>query len=176
MYHNEVDWLKIRKNLKFAQFPVDILPFPDHPFFAVNCDYPRFFCKFSQQNLYKINGYNIPVGHQSTLLTWDRRKQDRLRLHWFIYKQLFKHWVHLPHMGHFIQPYKVHSLPVLVIQRRKQRFVRRFLQKARKTQSIWLMKQPKWIKNRRFSFIRIIYMDLRLIDNFQICSLLRNRY
>jgi hypothetical protein len=128
MYHNEVDWLKIRKNLKFAQFPLDIIPFPDHPF-AVNCDYPRLFCKFPRQNLYKINGYNILVGHWSTLLTWDWSKQDLLRSHRFIYKQLFKRWVHLPHTGHFIQPYKVHSLPVSIIQRRKQRCVRRFLQK-----------------------------------------------
>jgi hypothetical protein len=115
MYHNKVDRLKIRKNLKFARFPVDIIPFPDHPF-AVNCDYPRLFRGFPTQNLYKINGYNIRVGHWSTLLTWDRSKQDHLRLHRFINKQLFKHWVHLPHMGHYIQPYKVHSLPVSIIQ------------------------------------------------------------
>jgi hypothetical protein len=86
------------------------------------------------------------------LFTWDRTKQDRLRSQQFIYRQLLKRWVHLPHMGHLIQPYRVHSIPVLVLKRREQHRIRRFIQKARKAQVSWLMKQPKWIKNRRFSF------------------------
>jgi DnaJ-domain-containing protein 1 len=55
-------------------------------------------------------------------------------------------------MGHFIQPYRVHSVPVSVLQQAEQRRIRRLLQKAHKTQVSWLMKQPKWIKNRQFSF------------------------
>jgi hypothetical protein len=77
---------------------------------------------------------------------------DRLRLHQFIYKQLLRCWIHLPHSGHFIQPYRVHLLPILVIQWRKQRHIRRFEHKACKAQVSWLEKQPKLIKNRRFKF------------------------
>jgi hypothetical protein len=150
--HNEVNRLKIRNNFKFARFPVDIVPFPDHSF-AVHCDYPRLLCEFPRQNLRRINGYSTPNGYWSTLFTWDRSKRDCLESQQFIYRQLLKRWVHLPHTGHFIQPYRVHSIPaVLVLQRRKQRRIRRFLQKARKAQESWLMKQPKWIKNRQFSF------------------------
>jgi hypothetical protein len=151
MYHNEVDRLKIRKNFKFAQFPVDVIPFPDHPL-ALHCDYPLLFHEFPRQNLRWINGYSTLNGYWSTLFTWDRTKRDRLRSQRFIYRQLLKHWVHLPHTGHFIQPYRVHSTPVLVLKRREQCRIRRFLQKAGKAQVSWLMKQPKWIKNRRFSF------------------------
>jgi hypothetical protein len=32
MYHNKIGRLKIKKNLKFARFPPEIIPFLDHPF------------------------------------------------------------------------------------------------------------------------------------------------
>jgi hypothetical protein len=102
-------------------------------------------------------------------LLGDRRIRDRLRSQRFIYNQLLRRWVHLPHTGHFIQPYKMHFIPVSVLQRREQRHVRRFLQKARKAQVSWLVKQPKWIKTDLSVLTnprRIIYMDLLLIDNF----------
>jgi hypothetical protein len=113
MYHNKVDQLKIRKNFKFTWFPVDIIPFPDH-LFAVHCDYSILLCEFPRQNLWWINGYSTPNGYWSTLFTWDTTKQDRLRSQRFMYRQLLKRWVHLPHTGHFIQPYRVHSILVSV--------------------------------------------------------------
>jgi hypothetical protein len=39
LYHNKIRRLKIKKNLKFARSPPEIIPFPDHPF-DTN-DYPR---------------------------------------------------------------------------------------------------------------------------------------
>jgi hypothetical protein len=75
MYHNKVDRLKIRKNFKFARFPVDIIPFPDHPF-AVHCDYPRLLREFPRQSLQQINSYSTPNGYWSTLFTWDGTKRD----------------------------------------------------------------------------------------------------
>jgi hypothetical protein len=37
MYHNEIGRLKIKKNLKFAWFPPEIIPFLDHPFDTNDC-------------------------------------------------------------------------------------------------------------------------------------------
>jgi hypothetical protein len=52
MYHNEIGRLQIKKNLKFARLPREIIPFPDHPF-DTN-DYPRLQITFPY---YRLNWF-----------------------------------------------------------------------------------------------------------------------
>ena len=90
-----------------------------------------------------------------------RTAEERQEALNYLYKTLYSQWLPLQHykhnVGHIRLPTIIHDKPKSIrdqekATRKEIRRQRRFLRKAHKAQVSWLVKQPKWIKNRRFSF------------------------
>ena len=74
---------------------------------------------------------------------------------------LYNQWLPLQHyqhnVGHIRFPTIIHDKPKSIRDqekgaRKEAQKLRQYLCKAYKVKANWLIKKPKWIKNRRFSF------------------------
>jgi hypothetical protein len=150
----------LQKRRKFAKCKPDIVPFPEHPF-DIKYDYPQIIRIYPKTKILKINGFSVGVGDWTETPYCMRTAEERQEALNYLYKTLYSQWLPLQHykhnVGHIRLPTIIHDKPKSIrdqekATRKEIRRQRRFLRKAHKAQVSWLVKQPKWIKNRRFSF------------------------
>jgi hypothetical protein len=150
----------LQKRAKFAKDKPYIVPFPEHPFDIRN-DYPQIIRIYPKTKILKINGFSLGVGDWTETPYFIRTVKQRQEAFNYLYNTLYTQWLPLQHyqhnVGHIKFPIIIHDKPKSIrdqekATRKETRRQRRFLRKAHKAQVSWLVKQPKWIKNRRFSF------------------------
>jgi hypothetical protein len=116
----------------------------------------------------KLNGFNLAAGEWTEIPYFKQTTKQRQETYQYLYNTLYNQWLPLQHykqnVGHIKFPTTTHDKPKSRRDREKaarkeaqrlrhyQLCITNFEVKARKAQGNWLMKQTKWIKNRRFSF------------------------
>jgi hypothetical protein len=114
------------------------------------------------------DGFSLAVGEWTEIPYFKRTTKLRQEAYRYLYNTLYNQWLPLQHykhnVGHIRFPTIMQDKPKSLRDQEKaarkearqlqhyQHLITNFKVKARNAQESWLMKNPKWIKNRQFSF------------------------